>query len=388
MSEKTIQQEISEGLSELYKSTPIDNTGAEFMNIVNPENIPAETKAPENKQPEIIQESSLTDEIKDKTPTEPANTSAPVSPEPVPEVITKTPIAKSFEEQLAEKTAGKFKSWDEVENLVNAPKTEFASPEVQRINELVAKGVTLNQEFFELQGADFEKMEDPLEVMKEAFKRKPEYQGLPQNVLDFELNKKYNLREWIDKDDSELTEEDNYNRAILLRDAHNDREWLISYKNDRILSKEPDPEQMRIATEQKALEQSNWERFVDEELANKTSKLSTKIDDKESVDFEVSNEDRKYASDMMKAMTKDVSVFWNQFTDKDGKINQKEVFEAILYWKNRNNIAKTTYNNALAKGAEAEVKNIKNISFEPNETAAPLKADWRIKAQQDIEKHL
>jgi hypothetical protein len=173
-----------------------------------------------------------------------------------------------------------------------------------------------------------------------------------------------------------------------MRDAYKDREWLVNFKNERVFAKEPDPTQLAKQAESERLAQSNWEKFVDEELVSKTSKLSTKIDDKESVDFEVSDADKKYAADMMKTMTKDISVFWKQFEDSDGKMNQKAVYDMILFWKNRDNIVKIAHQNAIAKGKESEVKAIKNTAFEPNATSTTTKVDWRVKAMEQVEKNM
>lgn len=378
-----IQQEIQDGLKAAFKDTPIDNTGAGF------ENVNSQMAEKHDPKPEII-ESSLKIENK-TTETTPVETTAATETKPVESTTEKTPESiptKSFEELLAEKSAGKFKSWEEVEAIASAPKEEFANDDVKNWNELVKKGVKLDAEFFELQSKDFGKMDDPIEIRMEAMKRQPEFQGLSPKTIELQLDKKYNLSEWINKEEDEYTDEDRANQEILVRDATIDREWLVKFKADRVFSKEPDPNQEKQRAESERQAQENWERFVEEELVSKTSKLSTKIDDKESVDFEVSDADKKYAADMMKSMTKDISVFWKQFEDSDGRMNQKAVYEAILYLKNKDNIVKISHQNAVAKGKESEVKALKNVSFEANPTSTTSKVDWRVKAQEQIEKHL
>ena len=366
-----LQEEIQAGLGQAFKGSPVDTTGMGFENVIK-ESI-VETK-PIESTPSAETTNTLTDNKPD--PVDTGSDSA----------AAKT--YKSFEEELAERTEGKFNKWEDVEAIVKTPKEEFASEQVKHWNDLVKKGVNLDKEFFELQEKDFENMDDPLEIRREAMKRHPDYAGLSARSLEFELNKKYNLDEWIDKDDEDLTDEDQHNIELLKRDALKDREWLVDYKNERTFSKTPDPTQLSKKAESERQAQDNWERFVDEELANKTSKLSTKIDDKDTVDFEVSDADKKYAADMMKSMTKDISVFWNQFADKDGKVNQKAVYEMILFNKNKDNIIKIAHQNALAKGKESEVKSIKNVQFEPNASTTSTKVDWRVKALQEAEKHL
>jgi len=377
-----IQEEIQSGLKEAFKGSVVDTTGSEFKNIITPQ---VEAAPVEN---------SLTNPVVEKPAVEvPAVETQIVEAPAVEAPVVDAPIienavsSKSFEDQVAEKTGGKFKTWEEIESVLSAPKEEL-DEELKHWQDLKNKGVKFDAEFFELQSKDFASMDNPLDIRMEAMRRHPDYAGLSDKTIEIQLDKKYNLSEWIDKDDTDLTDEDIANREILMRDAYNDREWLVNFKNERVFAKTPDPKQLEQRAESERLAQENWEKFVDEELVNKTSKLSTKISDKESVDFEVSDADKKYAADMMKSMTKDISVFWKQFEDKDGKMNQKAVYDMILYWKNKDNIVKVAHQNAEAKGKESEVKAIKNISFEANPTPTTSKVDWRAKAQEQVEKNL
>ena len=382
----TLEEEIQAGLRDAMKGATVNTEGSEFMNVTN--DITPEVKAPAVD----TTASSLTNE-----------TVAPIKAEPIDTTKTKTTpsgdsvATKSFEETLAERSAGKFKSWEEVEALANTPASKkFANEQIEYLNELAEKGVDVtSREFFELQSKDYESMEDPIQVRLEAMKLQPEFKGLSDRTLELKLKNEYDLEswaekidgKWVTKEDYDMTDEDNAALEMLLQKAELDKDFLINYKNERLLTKQSDPNEINQRAESDRQAQENWENYV-EGLSKDVIKLSTKIDDKDAVEFEVSDADRKYAADMLKEMPKNINVFWNQFADEKGNIDQKKVFEAIVYLKNREAITKTAHNNALAKGREQEVKTIKNTHFEANSQPSVTTVDWREKARQQVEKNL
>lgn len=277
---------------------------------------------------------------------------------------------KTFEEELTERFEGKYKNADELKAALNTPKEEFADDEVKHWNELKKKGVKLDKEFFELQSKDFESMTDPFDVSIEAMKLKPENKNLSAKTLQVQLNKKYNLSEWIDKDEVDLTEEDVANKEIFMRDAQADKDWLINYKKERTFVPQEDPEKIKKQSEMKAANLKNWETFVDTELTAKVKKLSTVIDDKSGVnfDYEVSSGDAEEASKIMKTLPDRIDAIFDQFTSVDDKgvkqINHHKVFEMIVKNKNYDQAVKNAYRDGLAEGAKKEIKeNVKNIDF-------------------------
>lgn len=385
-----IDSEIAAGLKDAFKNTQVDTTGAEFQNVINDKPV-IETVAPEVKP--VVVDSSLTDENNAAQ-----DTTTVVDTETTPVVenaATEIAPVKTADEIIAERSGGKYKNWEDVEAEINAPKLKFKNDQAKHIYELAEKGVEFTPEFFELQSKDFESMTNPVTALMEAMKLKPEYKGLPDSTIEFQIKKKYNLDSWAEKkdgvwmtkEDYEMTEEDQANHDILSRDGEKDLEWLINYKNERVFAKQPDENQLRQAAESERQAQESWEKSIDE-VSKSVLKLSTKIDDNDVVDFDLSETDKKYASDMVKSMGKDLGVFWNQFSDDKGNIDKKAVYEMVLYLKNKENIVKIAHQNALAKGKEAEIKTIKNTQFTPNPTSPTAKVDWRLKAQEQVEKNL
>lgn len=371
----TEEQEIQAGLAEAFKGSPINNEGQEFLNIVAPNAVITDKVEVVSEKAETVEPEKIVDVEKTLI----RDNDVVDNKEP----ITKT---KSFEEEFSERFGGKFKSVEEVLDLLNAPKEEL-DDEIKHLAQLKKQGVKFDTTFWEVQTKDYEGMKDPMQILAESMKLKPEFKGWSDEEIKFELKSKYRFSEWSEEGE-EPSEVQTIMSKRMVRDSENEKQWLIDKKNSYINFNKPDEKEVLAQQEQARQAQLNWEKFVDEELFNKVNKLSTKIDENESFDFDVSESDRKDAANIMKQMPKDINVFWNQFKDATGQFDQKKVYETILWLKNKDNAIKILHQNAKAKGAEAEIKAIKNISFKANEGSTTDKVDWRIKAQQQIEQQL
>jgi hypothetical protein len=290
--------------------------------------------------------------------------------ETVVDPVVEEPVkVKSFDEELSERFEGKFKNADELKAALNTPKEEFVSEEIKHWNELAKKGIKLDKEFFELQSKDFDKMEDPIQIRIEAMKLKPENKGLSNKTLEIKLNKEYNLNEWIDKDVADLTDEDIANKEILMRDAQIDKDWLVNYKKERVFVPQTDPAKIQEQLDLESAIQSNWEKFVDDELAAKSKKLSTVIDEKTGLKFEydVSTGDAEEAGKIMKSLPKNINAIFEQFAYTDDKgvkqINHQKVVDMIIKSKNYDQAVKNAYRDGIAEGAKKEITTLKNTNF-------------------------
>lgn len=311
---------------------------------------------------------------------------------------------KSFEEQLAEKTGGKISKWEEVEKVLNAPKEEL-DEEVRHWNELKKKGIKLDKEFFELQSLNVGKLDDPRDVgdfddprdaLFEAMKRKPENKGLSKETLLLQISKKYNLEEWQDKEEVDLTPDDKANREIMMRDAQQDLEWLKKYKSDRIFVKSES--EAEIQKRSAALEESqkNWENYVTEELFSKIKTISIPTDQekKEVVDYKISEADRSDIANLMKSFTKDGNALFNRYKETDSQgnhsINHQKLFVDLLKAKVFDETVKHAYNDGKAVGEKKFIKeDLKNINFKPDEgkVNAPIPKTEAEALRQAMEKN-
>ena len=193
----------------------------------------------------------------------------------------------------------------------------------------------------------------------------------PQNV---QLNKQYNLAEWINKDEADMTEEDNANRELLERDGGEKKQWLINYKNERVLEKQVDPEVSKALAREAELGQTNWEKFVETDLVNKITKLTSPVNDKGEVfDFDISEQDRKEVGEIMKALPKDTNAFFGQFLGKDAKgnvtRNHVALVEMMLKARNYERAIALAYSDGASKEALRLEKESKNTNFSETESS-------------------
>ncbi len=330
--------------------------------------------------PEAKAETPIAEEIKIETPI--VKEEVPVAKveeikEEVPKVekVVEQVKVKTFDEEFSEKFDGKYKSVDEIKALLNTPKEEFADEKIKHWNDLAKKGIKIDKEFLELQSKDFESMDDPISIRIEAMKLKPEYRGLSDKTIELKLNKEYSMSEWLEKDEVDLTDEDKANREILMRDAGNDKQWLINYKNERVLEKQVDPKVSEAMAEEARINQNNWENFVDSDLVNKVTKLSIPVNDKGDLfEYEFSEQDRKETAEIMKALPKDSNVFFGQFLEKDkeGNVirNHSALYQMMLKAKNYEKAVSLAYADGVSKEALRAEKEGKNTNFKAPEAGS------------------
>jgi hypothetical protein len=357
----SMEAEIAKGLGEAFKGAPIDTTGLEF-----------------NIAPPVKQEATPLVE----PPKEENTPQRPVEKTPEP------PVVKSFEEQFAETTGGKFKSWKEVEELLSAPKEDL-DEEIKHFQELKKSGTKFDREFFDVYTKDYDSMTDAADVLKEAMRLEEDNKGISDKALEYKLKAKYNFDKWSE-DGEEPTETELVMRELMEQDAERALAKLKERKANLLTIKKLEQPDL---TAQKEVARQNLlklEKEIDEELLPKFAKLPIVIDEKvdgktkektvESFEFETPEADRKWAADTMKLMYSDVSVFWDQFKDEKGEFDKSQVLEMLLWKKNKNNITKAIHQNSFAKGRETEFKEINNVNFKPEGTNQTAKGNSLVDA--------
>jgi len=304
------------------------------------------------------------------TPT-PAATPEP-TPEPKPEP-TPTPVVKSFEEELFEKTGGKYKTYAELESALT-PKEVFANEKIKHLNELAAKGVDVtSKEFLELQSLDIDKMDKVDDILFEKWKRGEEGKGLSDKTIRYEINKKYNVNEWIEKEDSELTEDDIANREKMSRDAGLSKEWLTNYKNERVLEKQVDPSVSAAMAKETETKLQNWDKFVDSDLISKVNKLSSPISYKDEtgavvtsdLDYEIPKQVIEKYGSVMKNLPRDPNAIFGLFKDAKGNDDPIALFKALVKSETADERVAMAYSQGAEKRAVVIEKNAKNTNFTP-----------------------
>lgn len=301
-------------------------------------------------------------------------------------------ITKSFEDELAERFEGKYKTLDELKADLAPKPSEFANDYIAKLNELAKQGVEFNDEFWALQSKDFKSMTNPDVILLEAMRLNPDYKDWTDRELKLELDDKYKRKEWADEGD-EPTDTEILARKRLARDAEAARNELIK-KQESHSVKQPKPtaEQIAAANKAAAEAQAKWESFVDNDVLSKGTKLSTIIDDKTNEVFEyaISDSDKKEIGNIMKQLPNNIDAFWNEFKTANGEFDYKQIYDLLALKRNKENLIKIVAQNYRAKGAEAEVKNLKNINFKSDgtqvvttKTVAEKNSEAAIKAMQN-----
>lgn len=312
---------------------------------------------------------ATTEEVVVDTPTEPIVVDSSLTPEITEPIVTETPVtetpipSKTLEETLAEWTGGKVKSKEDIEQLLTPKELKFANPEIARLNELVEQGVALDEEFWKLQSKDFKSL-DPEQVLIEAMRQDKNYQGWTDKELKLELDDKYKRKEWGEEGeiptDAELLARKRYERDVAI-----EREKLNQLKESRTVVRKPNEADIQARAQAEAKMQKEWEQVIESSVIPKADKLSTLIDEKSNdrVDFAVPESDKKEVLDVMKQMRTNLEPFWNQFKNPKGEFDYNKIYDLLILSKHKDNLVKIVAQNYKAKGAEEEVKRIKNINF-------------------------
>lgn len=282
---------------------------------------------------------------------------------------------KSFDEELFEKTGGKYKTYAELESALT-PKEE-PSEKIKRLWDLEKKGIDVtSKEFLELQSLDFDKMEKVDDLIFEKWKRGEEGKGLSDKTIRYEINKKYNVEGWIDKEDSELTDDDIANREKMSRDAGVSKQWLVNYKNERVLEKQVDPSVSEAMAKKAESELQNWDKFVDSDLVSKVNKLSSPISYKDEAgnvvtsdfDYEIPKQVIEKFGTVMKNLPRDPNAIFGLFKDAKGNDDPIALFKALVKSETADERVAMAYSQGAEKRAVVLEKNAKNTDFTPSPT--------------------
>ncbi len=305
-----------------------------------------------------------------------AATTTQAEPEPVVTTTTAEPakveVPKTFEEILAERSNGKYKSWDDMQADLTPKELKFANEQIKRFNELAEKGVDVtSREFLELQSLDVEKSD----ALFERWKRTDDGKGLSDEAIKYEINKKYNIDEWKDKDPSELTLDDKVNKEKLNRDINISKEWLTNYKNERTLEKTVDPSVSAAMAKEAEQAQLNWEKSVDTNLVSAITKLSAPISYKDEAgkvvtsdfDFDIPKPVLEKYGNVMKNLTKDPNAVFGLFKDAKGNDDPAALFKALIKAETADERAALAY----SQGAEKRALIIAKKETNTNYTATP-----------------
>ncbi len=294
---------------------------------------------------------------------------------------TDSPV-KSWEETLAERSGGKYKTYEELEALISAPKkNEYKSTLAEKIDEYVSQGGT-EEDYLQTQATDFTKM-STRELIE--YKIQMEDPDMTDAEVNYEIKRRYGVDKWKGKpeeyEEGIEPEEIQMNKLRFEREAKKTQSELLSIQKKWAI---PEKKVVQEPVVDPKI-QEKWDSDTKQAI-DKFSKLQLKISDKESYDLVIDDKEKNEIADLTKKLfTSNGAAFWDQFKDKEGKIQVESIVSALVRTRNFDKAVQFATAQARDKGKEAVVKDdIKNIDFSPSgksvEAKKPTTED-AIKAQ-------
>tara|TARA_R110002167_G_scaffold267863_2_gene474503 strand:- start:662 stop:1729 length:1068 start_codon:yes stop_codon:yes gene_type:complete len=307
--------------------------------------------------PEVnaTEDSSLKEDITNETGDESS---------PAPEV--------SFESLLGEKSEGKYETYEQIEEALNAAKgssVSFANEQIEKLNEYVAKGGDVS-EYLRTQTADYSEMDESSVVKASMRFNNPD---LDNEDIDLLFQDKYKL------DEDEYTDSEIRLSKIKLKQASKlAKSELIKFQQENST-----PQSFQNAEADKAQLESNARQW--------SAKVDDSIKEFKSVDFEINSKGETFsfelnekALDTVSHSTKNLGEFWNRYVNKDGSENITKLARDMASLDNLDSIVRNAYAQGASGGKEDVIKDIKNPSYSPEnrgDSDKPLSMEAQIAAE-------
>jgi len=263
-----------------------------------------------------------------------------------------TNTEKSFEDLLAEKTNGKYKTYEEIESLLSSTETSssFANEQMAELNDYVSKGGDV-QEYLKTQTADYDEM-DELSLVKSHLKFSN--QDLETDEVDLLFNSQYKLDE-----DIYTADEIKLSKIKLRSDSKKAKKELQSFQDKSAV-----PKQHR--------EQVNKQKQSEETQKLWAEKIDNSLSDFKNVDFDINDKGEKFsyalseeAIENVRTSNKNLSDFWNRYVNKDGSENIAKLNKDMATLNNLDSIVRSAFTQGLSKGKGDIIDDIKNPSYTP-----------------------
>lgn len=236
------------------------------------------------------------------------------------ETIEKPTTFKTFEEELKERSGGKYEKWEDLEASINAPvyKTEFA----QKLDAFLENGGD-PKEFVHWNTMDIDAM-DSLDIARMALKlENPEYSD---EMITDELTDLYGVEEY---DDEELEQKARKKAEIKLqKDTLKYKEAIKQYKEQFNASAKP----IQQTTTQEVVDPEKikqYQELIDKTLANKTATLPFSKEGDKKFSYELDDDVVSQVKDMLV----DPKNFFKMYSNQDGIEQFKQDIGLLLMMK-------------------------------------------------------
>lgn len=314
------------------------------------------------------QESSLSTENKEEVP-EVSET---------PKESVEAPAAEpsyEFEDLLIEKSNGKFTSYEDVvevmEALEKSSQNQFANEQIENLNKYVAEGGDI-MDFLTTQLTDYESMSDE-QLIKSMWSINEK--DLTPEEIDLLYRDTYKLDE-----EQWTSTEVKLAKIRLKREAKSAKEELLKLQSQNAIPKSV---------------KSNQEEQAARELANKEwiKKVETSARKLKTVDVQVSEQGEKFSytipEETIKSVrknNKDLSKFWSRYINEDGSEDMDSLNRDMAILNDFDNIVRAVYSQARSVGKETVVKDLKNPNYTPE--SKPKNVEQKLSIQEQIAQQL
>lgn len=313
------------------------------------------------------------------TPVEPVITSVaetPVTPTPP---VSEAPKALSFEEQLAEKSGGKWKSLDdikpEVKEITKEP--EFKSEFLKKMYEYTEKNGGDVEDFLKIHSTNWDNV-DAASLVKEQMKA--ENPKLTSEEVDKLFDYTYKQSE------ANLDEDREIGALKLKTEAEKVREAKKKFQAENTVPKNKvdAQEQERLAQEK----QARWEQGVSETLKDTKISQSLKLEDgtvagglEVSIDHVLDNTEQE----QMRTILNNPNTIFNKYITKDGGVDMGGLKRDMYVLQNLDRVLAKTAENAISTFIK---KDLKNADFNPAAKVPPANADLKTEAEKRLANYL
>ena len=314
------------------------------------------------------QESSLSTENKEEVP------EVSETPKESVEAPTTEP-SYEFEDLLIEKSNGKFTSYEDVvevmEALEKSSQNQFANEQIENLNKYVAEGGDI-MDFLTTQLTDYESMSDE-QLIKSMWSINEK--DLTPEEIDLLYRDTYKLDE-----EQWTSTEVKLANIKLKREAKSAKEELLKLQAQNAIPKSV---------------KSNQEEQAARELANKEwiKKVETSARKLKTVDVQVSEQGEKFSykipEETVKSVrknNKDLSKFWSRYINEDGSEDMDALNRDMAILNDFDNIVRAVYSQARSVGKETVVKDLKNPNYTPE--SKPKNVEQKLSIQEQIARQL
>ena len=259
---------------------------------------------------------------------------------------------------LSEKLGRDIESFDDFDNAsVEAESNQFASEQLQVINEYVKNTGRTVQDYLNTQTVDLSNVSDDALMM--------EYLRLDNpSLTDAELNDYMATTYKTDKE-AYSERETNAGKVQLMKDAKTARDYFNQVKEDYAMPVQADSPEIS-----------------EEERGEWLGKMESEVDDLEGLSFSMNDQGEEFTYNLdddarqeIKGYNSNLENFFDKYVNESGDWNFDALNTDMYIMNNIDKIVRGVANQYRSKGTESVINEIKNPSFTQDKQSSPQRQE-------------